>query len=148
MAAGDGGAGRKRAARKSRRFTPCPGRCRHGARGSPWGGGPAAPGGGCPRPPRGSPPRVATGSHARALTPGLCPPPPPRRAGVAVLGFGEESPVRDKKTCPCASTAPPPRPQVTRSRAEEMPPQHCALWGDPQQPLGFSLLLPLEEGCR
>lgn len=78
----------------------------------------------------------------------VCPPSTsPCRCGGARVWRGE--PRAGQKNLPLRIHSPPtPRPQVTRSRAEEMPPQHCALWGDPQQPLGFSLLLPLEEGCR
>lgn len=56
MAAGDGGAGRKRVACNSRRFTPCPGR---GGRGA------GSTGGGCPR----SPPGVAAASLTAGPSP-------------------------------------------------------------------------------
>lgn len=109
MAAGDGGAGRKRAvpparAAGSRRARDAAGVGPEAARGV---GGQQRPGvaahGHLVVPSRGGHWEPCRGFDPRTV----CPPLPPRRAGVAVLGFGEESPVRDKKTCPCASTAPP-----------------------------------------
>lgn len=97
MAAGDGGAGRKRAARKSRRFGLCPGRGGRRDGDSPRGPVASSPRGGWPTATSRSRPRVAAGHD-----PGAASPHPTqvwRWSGMARSSLMAQN-------CPHASTAP------------------------------------------
>lgn len=124
MAAGDGGAGRKRVACNSRRFTPCPGR---GGRGA------GSTGGGCPR----SPPGVAAASLTAGPSPLLrcggarenCP-----CASAGPAGDTERG-CRAPPPCAVAGGGSPPAPPRQPSGLQpapapvlvalELPPQRC-----------------------